>query len=221
MTKNNYTHLALLVDRSGSMQPLAAESSNSINNLFEEQAKVEGEMTVSLYQFDDQYEKVFGPTFVQEAPKYTLESRGMTALNDSAMRAIKETGEFLRGLPENMRPEKVIFTIVTDGQENASHEATLKQVQETITHQTEKYGWEFVFMASGIDAFATGFSYGINNNVAMSASTKSYDASYSGLNNALFATRTVGGTMASNMVSNDYTDDSEDEDVTGSWQQQK
>jgi hypothetical protein len=39
---------------------------------------------------------------------------------------------------------------MTDGEENVSREYTLKQVQEMIKHQTEKYDWTFVYMGMDI-----------------------------------------------------------------------
>ena len=36
--------------------------------------------------------------------------------------------------------------------ENASHNYTRSRVREMIKRQTEKYGWEFIFLAANIDA---------------------------------------------------------------------
>ena len=50
---------------------------------------------------------------------------------------------------------------MTDGEENASREFSSGQIFDMITHQREKYQWEFVFIGANQDAIATGASYGI------------------------------------------------------------
>jgi len=209
MTKKNYTHLTMVVDRSGSMGGIAKECSNSINNLFAEQAKVEGDLTVSLYEFDDINNKIADFVDIIEVPKYHLVPRNMTALNDAIGKAIIETGETLKNMPEALRPSKVIFNIVTDGHENASKEFDHKQVKDMIKEQTDKYGWEFNFMASNIDAQQYSAAYGTQSHLSNAHTAKGYAASYDTFSHALTATRGGTGTMASNIAA--VT--SEDEDV--------
>lgn len=157
MTKADYTHLALIVDRSGSMASMASEAQNGINKLIKEQAEVPGDITVSLYQFDNEYEKVFGPINAKDAPQYVLNPRWSTALLDATHRAIVETGEFLSAKPESQRPSKVVFVVVTDGYENASREVNREKVKNLITQQTEKYNWEFIYLGANLDAVADSF----------------------------------------------------------------
>ena len=47
-------------------------------------------------------------------------------------------------------PEKTIFLITTDGMENASRRYTHKDARERIQHQTDKYGWTFVYLGANI-----------------------------------------------------------------------
>lgn len=62
-------------------------------------------------------------------------ARGCTALLDAVGRTIDAVGRRLSETPEAERPGKVIFTITTDGQENASREYSLSKIKEMITHQ--------------------------------------------------------------------------------------
>lgn len=144
MTKPGYTHVSLVVDRSGSMQNMAAESTNGINILIKDQFQETGQFTVTLTQFDSAFETVC--RLATEAPSYVLEPRGSTALLDAVGNEITATGEDLAKMAENDRPERVIFVIVTDGQENASSNYTLEQVRALIKDQTEKYNWDFQFL---------------------------------------------------------------------------
>jgi hypothetical protein len=57
--------------------------------------------------------------------------------------------------------------ITTDGLENSSKEFTLKQIKEMITHQTEVYKWEFIFLAANQDAILTGQAMGISKNSSL------------------------------------------------------
>lgn len=75
-----------------------------------------------------------------------------TALLDAVGKAINSIGRRLADTPEADRPGKVIFAIITDGYENASTEFSRSQVFSMVTHQREKYGWEFIFLGANIDA---------------------------------------------------------------------
>ncbi len=56
---------------------------------------------------------------------------------------------------------KVIFVIITDGQENASRLFNQQQIKALISHQQEKYGWEFIFLGANMDAVETAAHFGI------------------------------------------------------------
>ena len=88
--------------------------------------------------------------------------RGGTPLNDALGQAIQRTGQRLSAMKEEDRPSKVVFIVLTDGEENASIGWTKEQVRKAVKHQEEKYNWQFIFLGSGIDAFNEGFSVGIN-----------------------------------------------------------
>lgn len=206
--KENYTHLSILVDRSGSMTRLADEASNGINSLIKEQAELPGKITVSLYQFDTVYEKVFGPLKAKDAPKYQLEARGMTALLDSAQKAIVDTGEFLRDLPEEKRPSKVLFAIVTDGAENSSREITREQLKSSIKHQENVYNWEFVFLGANVDAFGEAAALGVGSSIQYVSTADSVAGSYNLLSTAVASSRTTGSTLKSFTANNNTVDES-------------
>ena len=83
-------------------------------------------------------------------PLYQYAPNGGTAMNDGIGTAIDKIGKWLSDMPEEERPSKNLIVIMTDGEENVSREYTLKQVQEMIKHQTEKYDWTFVYMGMDI-----------------------------------------------------------------------
>ncbi len=189
------THIALLVDRSGSMHTIQADAQGGIAAFLAEQAAQPGEATISLFQFDNDYERVFGPVPVADAPAYELHPRGMTALLDALGRSIGDTASYLAAMPEADRPG-VILAVVTDGQENASREMGRTAVKDLITGKTAA-GWQFAFLSADLDAVQEARDLGVP-----LASSASYDSSpagtrdaYSVLSASVSRTRSTGAAL--------------------------
>ena len=92
---------------------------------------------------------------------------GCTALLDAMGGAIHHIGNVYKYAREEDRPEKTIFVITTDGQENASSEYSYEKIQKLVKHQSEKYGWEFIFLGANIDAFSEAERLGIRRDRAV------------------------------------------------------
>lgn len=144
------------------MSSIAADMRGGFDSFIAKQKELQGECKVTLTQFDDKYEVVYKGKDLDEVPPLVLEPRGWTALLDAVGRTINETGARLRKLAESKRPERVLFVIITDGMENKSVEFTREKVFEMITHQREKYSWEFIFLGANQDAIATARDLGIS-----------------------------------------------------------
>lgn len=161
MTDPNYTHLALIVDRSGSMSGIAQDMNGGIRQLLKDQDAEPGRLLVDVCTFDNVSEFVF-----TDAPAATVQDvdlvvpRGSTALNDAIGQMINRLGNKFKVMPEEKRPSKVVVVIVTDGMENASREFTADQVKAMVEQQTGEWGWTFMYLAANVDAFATGAGYG-------------------------------------------------------------
>jgi uncharacterized protein YegL len=165
MPKKNHAEIICILDRSGSMQSIASDAIGGFNTFIEEQKKVPGTASVSLVLFDNEYLKIYENKNLNEVETLTAETfipRGMTALLDAVGRTINTVGERLSQTPEEDRPEKVMVCILTDGLENASTEFTKNKIKEMITHQREKYSWEFAFLGANQDAFAEAGAIGIS-----------------------------------------------------------
>ncbi len=157
------TEIIFLLDRSGSMGGLEKDTIGGFNAFIEKQMELAGETIVTAVLFDDQYEILWNGVDAGKA-KLTNKNyyvRGCTALLDAVGKAILDVGYRLSKTKEEQRPGKVIFVITTDGMENASREFTYKKVKELITHQQEKYSWEFIFLGANIDAAEEAKSLGI------------------------------------------------------------
>ncbi|QGJ89474.1 hypothetical protein PBI_SMARTIES_71 [Microbacterium phage Smarties] len=160
MTDQNLTLLALIADRSGSMSSIARDMNGGIATLLAEQARQPGALAVDIWTFDDKVEHPFDWVRPDDVKADIIVPRGRTALNDAVGTAIVSIGERLNSMDEADRPAKVIVCVVTDGAENASQEYTLDRVREMVEAQTKAYGWEFMYLAANVDAFATGAGYG-------------------------------------------------------------
>lgn len=167
--KDNFTRIALILDRSGSMQASRESAIQGINDFVQGQKKVPGEAALKLVQFDDQYEVVFDKN-IQDIPEFTQEDfkpRGRTALYDAQGKTIVELGEELSKLPEEQRPSHVIVVTITDGKENASRKFTAETVKALVTQQKEIYNWDFVYVGANQDAIAVGDSMGVTMDSAL------------------------------------------------------
>jgi hypothetical protein len=168
--KADYTDISIVLDRSGSMDSIRQDAIGSFNTFLRDQKTVPSEATISLVQFDDQYEVVYQAIALPDAPELTLQTyvpRGSTALLDAIGRTIDETGHRLEAMPETGRPENVIFVILTDGEENSSRHYPPERINEMIRHQRDVYNWQFVFLGANQDAIMTASRLGIGSAQAM------------------------------------------------------
>jgi len=160
----NKTDITIILDRSGSMASVKDDTIGGFNNFLGEQQKVEGEASLSLVQFDDQYEVVYEDQDIMRAAPLTdrtFQPRGSTALFDAVGRTINSVGRRLAALAEAERPDKVLLVVMTDGFENASTEFTAAGVSELINHQRNVYSWEFMFIGANQDAVLSAREIGI------------------------------------------------------------
>ncbi|OUN12956.1 hypothetical protein B5G38_14735 [Gemmiger sp. An87] len=163
--KKNLTELVFILDRSGSMQGLEADTIGGFNSMLNKQKKEPGEALVSTVLFDDRVEVLHDRVRVERVKPITDREyyvRGCTALLDAVGGAIHHIGNIHKyARPEDV-PEHTLFVITTDGMENASHCYSARQVRQMIRRQKKKYGWEFLFLGANIDAVETAGHLGID-----------------------------------------------------------
>jgi Mg-chelatase subunit ChlD len=196
--KTGYTHVSILIDKSGSMQSIKDDVIGGFNQLIEDQKKEPGELTVSLVQFDGNnaldfnVTNDFSPiTKVILLNEKNYQPRGNTPLNDALARLILETGNKLTSLNENDRPEKVIFVCITDGQENSSREHTTASVKAMIEVQEKVYKWKFIYIGANQDSFTEAHSRGMGSSLNFDFDASGNKAMYSSLNKSLSKSRNV------------------------------
>ena len=162
--KNNITEIVFILDRSGSMSGFEADTIGGFNATIEKQKEQDGKVYVSTVLFDNESEVIHDRVDINEIKRMTrrdYQVRGCTALLDAIGGAIHHIGNIHKyARPEDV-PEHTVFVITTDGMENASHRYSSDRIKEMIKRQTEKYGWEFIFLAANIDAVETAENIGI------------------------------------------------------------
>ena len=167
--KKGLVELVFILDRSGSMSGLEADTIGGFNSMIKSQKSVDGECVVTTVLFDDRYEllhdriKLKGISPLTEKEYYV---RGTTALLDAVGRTINKIASVQRNTAEEERAEKVLFIITTDGYENASREYSYDKVKAMIEKERDRYGWEFLFLGANIDALETAEKFGISKDKA-------------------------------------------------------
>lgn len=167
MTDSTFTHIAMLLDRSGSMAAIQQATCSGFDAFVAQQREQAGRCTLTLAQFDDRYEEVYRDREIAEVPPLQLAPRGSTALLDAIARLVHTTGERLSALPEDERPGSVIVGIMTDGHENASREYTHPMIKTLIGQQEDVYDWTFLYMGANQDAIEVGAQLGVRAERAM------------------------------------------------------
>ena len=177
----NATRIAVILDRSGSMDAVLESTIDSVNEFIKGQKAVPGECTLDLVLFDG-FGSQSSPAIqllyskpIADAELLTRKTyvpRGMTPLYDAIGVSVARVGSELAALAESDRPNKVMIIVVTDGDENASREYTQKRIADIIKMQREVYSWEFLFLGANQDAVLTakGLNIGAGQSLSFSAS---------------------------------------------------
>ena len=155
--KKNLTEIVFILDRSGSMSGLEADTVGGFNAMIAKQKKEPGEALISTVLFDDESVFIHDRVPVQNIAPMTERDyyvRGCTALLD----AIGNGHKYAR--TEDV-PEHTLFVITNDGMENASRRYDSERVKQMIERQKARHGWEFLFLGANIDAAKEAARFGI------------------------------------------------------------
>ena len=168
--RKNLTELVFILDRSGSMSGLEADTIGGFNAMIGRQRGARGEALVSTVLFDTRSEVSHDRGDIRRIEPMTRRQYtpgGCTALLDAVGGAIHHIGQVHRYAREEDRPEHTLFVITTDGMENASRRYTAERVREMIGRQKARFGWEFLFLGANIDAVQTAGRFGIGEDRAV------------------------------------------------------
>lgn len=203
--RKGLTEFVFILDRSGSMRGLEADTIGGFNSMIEKQKKEEGEAYISTVLFDDQSEVLYdrvpvGKVEPMNDRQYYV--RGCTALLDAIGGAIHHIANVHKYAREEDRPEKTLFIITTDGMENTSRIYTYDKVKKMVEKEKENYGWEFLFLGANIDAIEVAGRFGIGANRAINYECDSAGTllNYEVLSETVSAVRRSGSQKETAMV---------------------
>lgn len=163
--KKGLTEMVFILDRSGSMIGLEADTIGGFNSLLKKQKKTPGEALVSTLLFDHETLVLHDRVSLEKVGLLTEDDyvvRGNTALWDAVGGAIRHISLVHKYAREEDVPEHTLFVITTDGMENASRRYDAKDVRKMIEKQKKQHGWEFLFLGANIDAEETAECMGID-----------------------------------------------------------
>lgn len=168
--RKGLTEVVFILDRSGSMSGLEADTIGGFNSMLQQQRKGKGKVYISTILFDDKVEVLHDRVDIAKVEPMNDNQyyvRGCTALLDAVGGAIHHIGNIHKYAREEDRPEKTLFIITTDGMENASKYYSYDKVKKMVERQKRKYGWEFLFLGANIDAVEVAGRFGISANRAV------------------------------------------------------
>lgn len=160
--KLDRTLVTFLLDRTGSMQEVRDDTIGAFNTYIETLKREGGGIEFSLILFDStSVDRIYVNRPIAEVKPLTTDTyvpRDWTPLIDASFKTIKAVE---RSVSESKDKPKVVICIQTDGQENASRQHTMKELQDLIKEKRE-LGWQFNFMGCGIDAYDQARQMGIS-----------------------------------------------------------
>ena len=146
--RKNLTEIVFILDRSGSMSGLEADTIGGFNSMIEKQKKAEGEALVSTVLFDNVSEVIHDRVNIRDIQPMTDRDytvRGLYCYFWMPSVAQFITSGISTSTPEAEDiPEHTLFIITTDGMENASRFYSSDRVKQMIECQKAKNDWEFL-----------------------------------------------------------------------------
>ncbi len=193
----NLTELVFILDKSGSMSGLESDTIGGFNSMLQKQQAVEGDCLITTVLFDNDYELLHDRTDIRAIKPITEKEYfigGSTALLDAMGKTINKIAKAQRHTAEDYRPGKVLFVIITDGEENSSREYTAKNVKALVEQKKTEDSWEFIFMGANIDAVETAQSFGIAKDRAVDylADSDGTELNYAVVNKVVHSLRSFG-----------------------------
>ena len=159
------TEIIVVLDRSGSMDSIKAQTIEGFNTFLQHQKSLEEEAVISIVKFDHEFEVICLRKNISEVGYLTEESyqpRGTTALLDAIGKTINETKDRITSTISGKTKTKVVFVIITDGHENSSNLYDRSQIFKLIRDFEKKENWQFVFIGANQDAIEEASRIGVN-----------------------------------------------------------
>lgn len=207
--KKGLTEIVFILDKSGSMGGLEKDTIGGFNSMLDKQREVEGEAVITTVLFDTDVSIIHNREDIHNVKNMTSRDYmvgGGTALLDAVGSTIRKINSAQKLMPEDMRPEKTMFVITTDGYENSSRDYTYEKIRKMITKKQDKKNWEFLFLGANIDAIQTAGSLGIRAERATNyhSDCKGTALNYKALSKAIMGYRCADSCVAASASLNSW-----------------
>lgn len=164
------TEIIVVLDRSGSMDAIKSATIEGFNTFLAHQKSIEGEVNISMVQFDHEYDVICLRENISESHflnNNNYQPRGTTALLDAIGHTIRENSDRISMAKEEKENRNVVFVIITDGHENSSTHYNRSQIFKMIRKYEKEENWQFVFIGANQDAIEEASHLGIMESRAM------------------------------------------------------
>lgn len=148
---NKKTHVAIVLDRSGSMSSIHKQTVDGLNEQFEAFRKnaKDADINISLIQFDTIVDTVFDavkPENLKELAMSDFQPRGGTAMYDGIWNAINHLKA-----KDTTDDTAYLICVISDGEENSSKEISQKILADEIKKLQDQGNWTFQYLLSNVD----------------------------------------------------------------------
>jgi Mg-chelatase subunit ChlD len=163
LEKKVEVEVVFILDRSGSMQGLESDTIGGYNKFLLKQKDLKEKTNITTILFNTSTYLLHDRIDVKDISSLTnkdYSTFGGTALYDAIGYGIEKIVLVCKSTKNVKR--RVIFVIITDGEENSSKNYSYKEIKELITKERVMYNFEFIFLGANIDAPNYGESLGID-----------------------------------------------------------
>jgi len=143
------TNIYVVLDRSGSMQPLTSDTIGGFNEWLAKQKEAGANQRLTLTLFADDVRTPYAESLIGDVKPLNTASYQATGPSTSLLDAI---GKTVAKVNDN-GIDKVLFLVMTDGQENSSREFKKADIQKLIETK-QATGWQFIYIGSDPAGFA-------------------------------------------------------------------
>lgn len=168
------THVAIILDKSSSMESIRKETINSFNEQvksIKSSANKDTFITLTLFSDEVSISKFAEPLEnLEEFTEKDYVPSGMTSMFDAIGLTVERMTKEIDGI--NDENTAVLCVIITDGQENSSKTWTAADIASLVKGKTGTKRWTFSVLGANIDLAGLSDRIGINkSNMAKFAAT--------------------------------------------------